>query len=234
MKNKILLVDDEQDIVEFLEYNLIQAGYEVISAFGGNEALEKIKAWPDLIVLDVMMPDIDGYQVYSKIRQMDGGYHQIPIIFLTAKSDEIDEIYGLNLGADDFIQKPTSPKKLIARIQSTLRRREPATVELKKGKESDELFAGPLKINKSTYAVYLDNAKIILPKKEFEILHYLTSNPGKVYSREDLLNKIWGKDIYVVERTIDVHIRKIREKLGKYGSLIETVKGVGYRFAADE
>lgn len=234
MKSKILLVDDERDIVEFLEYNLLQAGYEVITAFGGNEALDKVKAWPDLIVLDVMMPDLNGYEVYSKIHKMDGDYDKLPIIFLTAKSDEIDEIYGLNLGADDFIQKPTSPKKLIARIQSTLRRREAVRTKADAAVRENEITAGPLTINKSTYAVYLDDKKVIFPKKEFEILYYLTSNPGKVYSRESLLNKIWGKDIYVVERTVDVHIRKIREKLGKYGRLVETIKGVGYRFAGNE
>ncbi len=226
MKTKILLVDDEKDIVEFLQYNLVQEGFKVITAYNGKDALDKISAKPDLVILDIMMPKMDGYEVCTRIRSMDE-YKNIPIIFLTAKSSEIDEVHGLNLGADDFIQKPISPKKLIARVKSNLRKAE----SVQSGTQtSKEITAGPLVINKEMYQVLLDDKHIVLPKKEFEILAYLASNPGKVFHRDKILSDVWGNDIYVVERTIDVHVRKIREKLGKHADLIETIKGVGYRF----
>jgi len=223
---KILLVDDEKDIVEFLQYNLEQEGFKVIVAYDGREALEKISKKPDLIILDVMMPRMDGYETCSKIKNMDE-YKNIPIIFLTAKSSEIDEVHGLNIGAVDFIQKPISPKKLVARVKSNLRKMETAKDSQS---QSKEIAIGPLLIEKEKYSVLLNGNPIILPKKEFEILAYLAANPGKVFLRSKILNDIWGTDIYVVERTIDVHVRKIREKLDEYADLIETIKGVGYRF----
>lgn len=223
---KILLVDDERDIVEFLEYNLIQEGFEVISAFDGKEALEKLKSKPDLIILDVLMPKMDGFETCEKIRSIKE-FKKTPIIFLTAKSAEVDEIKGLNLGADDFIRKPISPKKLIARVKSNLRKSELLPSESTKVKE---IKIGPLLIDKEKYTVLLDGKNIIFPRKEFEILSFLAANPGKVYHRDKILADVWGTDIFVVERTVDVHIRKIREKLGKYSDLIETIKGVGYRF----
>lgn len=223
---KILLVDDERDIVEFLEYNLIQEGFEVISAFDGKEALEKLKSKPDLIILDVLMPKMDGFETCEKIRSIKE-FKNTPIIFLTAKSAEVDEIKGLNLGADDFIRKPISPKKLIARVKSNLRKSELLPSESTKVKE---IKIGPLLIDKEKYTVLLDGKNIIFPRKEFEILSFLAANPGKVYHRDKILADVWGTDIFVVERTVDVHIRKIREKLGKYSDLIETIKGVGYRF----
>jgi len=230
MQTKILLVDDEKDIVEFLQYNLIQEGFKVITAFNGKEALEKISQKPDLIILDVMMPKMDGYEVCSKIRSMEE-FKNTPIIFLTAKASEQDEVLGLNIGADDFIQKPISPKKLTARVKSNLRKLETAQVEMNNMKE---IKAGPLTINKEKYSVSLSGTLIVFPKKEFEILAYLASNPGKVFHRDKILSDIWGTEIFVVERTIDVHVRKIREKLGSYADLIETIKGVGYRFKSDE
>jgi two-component system alkaline phosphatase synthesis response regulator PhoP len=226
MTSKILLVDDEKDIVEFLQYNLEQEGFKVIVAYDGKEALEKLSKNPDLIILDVMMPRMDGYETCSKIKTMEE-YKNIPIIFLTAKSSEIDEVHGLNIGAVDFIQKPISPKKLVARVKSNLRKMETAN-DIQS--QSKEIAIGPLVIDKEKYSVLLDGNPIILPKKEFEILAYLAGNPGKVFPRSKILNDIWGMDIYVVERTIDVHIRKIREKLDEYSDLIETIKGVGYRF----
>lgn len=230
MKTKILLVDDEKDIVEFLQYNLEQEGFKVITAYDGIEALEKMSQKPDLLILDVMMPRMNGYEVCSKIRSQDD-YKNIPIVFLTAKSSEIDEVHGLNIGANDFIQKPISPKKLIARVRSNLRRIETSQNELS---QNQEITIGPLVINKEKYTVMLKGKHIVLPKKEFEILAYLASNPGRVFHRDKILNDIWGSDVYVVERTIDVHVRKIREKLGSYAELIETIKGVGYRFKDDE
>lgn len=230
MKTKILLVDDEKDIVEFLQYNLIQEGFNVIAAFNGKEALEKISQKPDLIILDVMMPKMDGYEVCSKIRSMED-FKNTPIIFLTAKASEQDEVIGLNIGADDFIQKPISPKKLVARVKSNLRKLETSQIEINK---SVEINAGPLTINKEKYTVSLAGKPLVFPKKEFEILAYLASSPGKVFHRDRILGDIWGSEIFVVERTIDVHVRKIREKLGNYADLIETIKGVGYRFKSDE
>ncbi|MDX9924631.1 MAG: response regulator transcription factor [Ignavibacteriaceae bacterium] len=225
MATKILLVDDEKDIVEFLQYNLEQEGFEVLAAYDGKEALEKMELNPDLVILDVFMPKMDGYEVCTKIRLMED-HKTTPVIFLTAKSSETDEIHGLNLGADDFIQKPISPKKLIARVKSNLRKIETTVAS----SDSNIIMIGPLVIDREQFVVILEGQTLIFPKKEFEIISYLASNPGKVFDRDKILNDVWGSDIYVVERTIDVHVRKIREKLGKYGNLIETVKGVGYRF----
>jgi two-component system, OmpR family, alkaline phosphatase synthesis response regulator PhoP len=225
MKTKILLVDDEKDIVEFLEYNLRQEGFEVISAHDGDEALQKISQNPDLIILDIMMPKLDGYETCRKIRTLQG-HENTPIVFLTAKSSEMDEILGLELGASDFIQKPISPKKLIARVKSNLRKHEAG----EKKTEPVKINIGPLKIDRDTYTVIIDGTEKIFPRKEFEVLYYLANNPGKVFSRDALLKDIWGTDVFVVDRTVDVHIRKIREKLENFSDLIETVKGVGYRF----
>ncbi len=226
MGTKILLVDDEKDIVEFLQYNLEQEGFEVISAYDGAEAIQKLPLNPEMIILDVMMPKLNGFEVCKVIRETDG-FENTPVIFLTAKTSEMDEIKELELGADDFIKKPISPKKLIARVKSNLRKREfsnsfngaPTTIKV-----------GPIEIDREKYVVYIDGEQVIFPRKEFEILSYLANHPGKVFPRDTILKDVWGSDIFVVERTVDVHIRKIREKLNKYENLIETVKGVGYRF----
>ena len=226
MKTKILLVDDEQDIVEFLHYNLVQEGFDVITAFDGEEALRRMRENPDLVILDIMMPKMDGYEVCAKIRKIKD-HEKTPVIFLTAKAAEADEIQGLNLGADDFIKKPISPTKLVARVKANLRKIDnPDAVKEKNLKIS----IGPLFIDRESFKILVNEEEIVFPKKEFEILAYLASNPGKVYPREKLLAEIWGADIFVVERTVDVHVRKIREKLGEFADLIETIKGVGYRF----
>jgi two-component system, OmpR family, alkaline phosphatase synthesis response regulator PhoP len=224
MKTKILLVDDEKDIVEFLQYNLEQEGFDVIAAYSGLEALQKIPKKPDLIILDVMMPGMDGYEVCQNIRSSKG-FETTPIIFLTAKSAEMDEIRGLNLGADDFIRKPISPKKLIARVKSNLRKNESPA-----GSKSGKISIGPIVIDREQYKVFLEGKDVVFPRKEFEILAYLASQPGRVFPREQILSDVWGSDVYVVDRTIDVHVRKIREKLGDFADIIETIKGVGYRF----
>jgi two-component system alkaline phosphatase synthesis response regulator PhoP len=226
MNEKILLVDDEKDIVEFLQYNLEKEGFEVIIAYDGAQAIQKLVDKPDLIILDIMMPKINGFDVCKIIRETEG-FERTPIIFLTAKSSEMDEIKGLELGGDDFIRKPISPQKLIARVNANLRKREYSSSE---EKSHLNLKIGPIEIDREKYVVKIDNKEVFFPKKEFELLYYLASQPGKVFNRDILLKKIWGDDIYVVERTIDVHVRKIREKLGKYEDLIETIKGVGYRF----
>ncbi len=227
---KILLVDDEVDILEFLKYNLEQEGFEVLVSTNGKDALKKIFQNPDLIVLDIMMPGMDGFELYQQIKSNKSS-QDIPIIFLTAKSGETDEIKGLDLGASDYIQKPISPKKLIARIKSNLRKSPPIE---KKSKEAENLKIGPLEINVEKFAIKVDNKLKFFPRKEFQLLYFLASNPGKVMKRETILKEIWGNDVYVIDRTIDVHIRKVREKLDKHSEIIETIKGVGYRFKHNE
>jgi two-component system, OmpR family, alkaline phosphatase synthesis response regulator PhoP len=227
---KILLVDDEVDILEFLKYNLELEGFEVLVSTDGKDALEKIFQKPDLIVLDIMMPGMDGYELYQQIKSNKSS-QEIPIIFLTAKSGETDEIKGLDLGASDYIQKPISPKKLIARIKSNLRK---SPLLEKKNKEAEHLKIGPLEINVEKFAIKVDNKLKFFPRKEFQLLYFLASNPGKVMKRETILKEIWGNDVYVIDRTIDVHIRKVREKLDKHSEIIETIKGVGYRFKHNE
>lgn len=223
---KILLVDDEEDILEFLKYNLEQENFEVLLSSNGKDALKKISQNPDLIVLDVMMPEIDGFELYELIKNNKES-QDIPVIFLTAKSGETDEIKGLNLGASDYIQKPISPKKLIARIKSNLRK---ISANEKKLQAPVEVKIGPLIIDVDKFVVKIDGKQKFFPRKEFQLLYFLASNPGKVLNRETLLKEIWGNDVFVIDRTIDVHIRKIREKLAKNSELIETVKGIGYRF----
>jgi two-component system alkaline phosphatase synthesis response regulator PhoP len=226
---KILLVDDEPDIVEFLKYNLEQNGYDVIVGHDGLQALKKLSENPELIILDIMMPHLNGYEVYNKIRE-NKNFTDVPIIFLTAKSGETDEIKGLELGASDFIQKPISPKKLIARVKLNLRKNK---VDLTSN-DVKKLEIGPLVIDKEKYVVNIDNVETILPRKEFNLLFFLANNPDRVFSRDELLKEVWGDDVYVVDRTVDVHIRKIREKLGKHAYLIDTIKGVGYKFKSVE
>ncbi len=227
---KILLVDDEPDIVEFLKYNLELQKFEVIVGHDGEEALQRLSEKPDLIVLDIMMPKLDGFETCKRIRQ-NKEFANVPIVFLTAKAGEIDEIKGLELGASDYIQKPISPNKLVARVKSNLRKAEGF---VSKKSESIKITYGPIEINKETYEVFIDSEKKVFPRKEFEVLYYLINNPGRVFGREILLKEIWGSDVYVVDRTVDVHIRKIREKLDTHADLIETVKGVGYRLKSVE
>lgn len=226
---KILLVDDEPDIVEFLKYNLELNNYEVIVGYDGLQALTKLSENPNLIILDIMMPHLNGYEVYKKIRENEA-FVNVPIIFLTAKSGETDEIKGLELGASDYIQKPISPKKLLARVKSNLRKSIAAFSDNIKNK----LEIGNIVIDKEKYLVHIENHETIFPKKEFSLLFFLAQNPGRVFSRDELLKEVWGDGVFVVDRTVDVHIRKIREKLGKYASMLETIKGVGYKFKSVE
>lgn len=227
---KILLVDDEKDIVEFLSYNLEEEGFSVVCGYDGIDALNKLAEKPDLIILDIMMPKLDGFETCKKIRGTKGFEHT-PIIFLTAKSGEVNEIHGLELGANDYIQKPISPKKLIARVKSNLRNVDQLT---QKRKLPSIVKIGPLVIDRDKYVIHVNGYLKIFPRKEFELLYFLAQNPGRVFGREGLLKEVWGDDVYVVDRTVDVHIRKIREKLEKFDYLIETIKGVGYRFKSEE
>lgn len=228
MPKKILVVDDEKDIVEMLKYNLEKEGYSVISALNGIRALEQAREnKPDLILLDIMMPEMDGWEVCKQLMK-DERTSTIPVIFLTAKGSEVDEVVGLELGADDYIIKPISIRKLIARVKTALRRKE--ILDTPGETVQDILSIEGMEINIPNYTVKIGKQELVLPKKEFETLVYLASHRGRVISREVLLNAVWGENVVVVDRTVDVHIRKIREKLGKYGDYIETVKGVGYRF----
>ena len=227
---KILLVDDEPDIVEFLKYNLEQQNFKVLVGYNGIEALKKVKQNPDLIILDIMMDGMNGFEVCEKIKA-NPKYENIPIIFLTAKAGEVDEIKGLKIGASDYIQKPISPKKLIARVISNLRKSGKVQKQTAAPRVTE---AGPILIDLDKYIIKVSGKTKILPRKEFKLLHFLAENPGKVFTRDDLLKSVWGEDVYVVPRTVDVHIRKIREKLGESAGLIETVKGVGYKFKSFE
>lgn len=221
-KQTILVVDDEQDLLDLIEYNLQKEGFDVLRAENGLDGIEMAREHkPNLVLLDIMMPQMDGIEVCDRMREDDELKH-IPIIFLTARSDEKTEVEGLNKGADDFITKPISTTKLISRIKAVLRRFDKNEEKIQKLKVHD------LEIDKDRYLVLKDGEEFQLPRKEFELLYYLASKRGKVRDRQTLLNKVWGDNIYVVDRTVDVHVRKIREKLGDH--YIETVKGVGYRF----
>ncbi len=226
---KLLVVDDEQDIVDLISYNLKKEGYTVLTATNGTSALEIAKQeLPDLIILDIMMPGLDGFEVCRMLRQYPQT-SQVSIVFLTAKTGEIDQIIGLELGADDYIQKPVSPRVLVARVKTILRRMaERVRTEMIVAPEM--LCIDTLEINRQNYTVRIDEHESFFPKKEFELLAFLASNRGKVFTRDSLLRRIWGESVYVVDRTVDVHVSKVREKLGRYAPLVETVKGVGYRF----
>jgi two-component system alkaline phosphatase synthesis response regulator PhoP len=229
MAKRILIVDDEQDILDLLKYNLEAEGYETLLASDGLQALERAKSNPDLIILDVMLPGKDGWDVMRQLRQ-NAGTQKIPVIFLTAKSSEIDEVVGLELGADDYISKPISMRKLLARVKMVLRKaRSPE-------QDSEEVLQfGEVEINTSKYSVNVAGTSVPFTKKEFELLVFLARRPGRVVTRDTLLNEIWGDNVVVIDRTIDVHIRKIREKLGDDNlQFIETIKGVGYRLKAEE
>lgn len=217
---KILIADDEADILEILSFNLMAEGYDVVTAKNGNEALEKAKQTkPDLIILDVMMPGKNGVEVCNLLR-LQPAYNDTLIIFLTAMSDEGAVIKGLETGADDYITKPISPKVLLSKVNALFRR-------VSTG-ETSVIKVGDFEIDREKYIVTYNNSQIILARKEFELVSLLASKPGKVFLRSEILNRIWGTEVIVGDRTIDVHIRKIRQKLGV--DCITTVKGVGYKF----
>jgi len=229
MQKTILVVDDEKDIVEMLKYNLEKEGYKVITAQDGKQALEQAKRSVDLILLDIMMPAMNGLDVLRELKRNEKTEF-VPVLFLTAKGSEVDEVIGLELGAEDYIVKPISLKKLLARVRTVIRRGNMSET----GKDPSSLLRiDELVINVPNYTVKAGSKDLVLPKKEFETLVYLVRHRGRVISREVLLNAIWGEGVFVVDRTVDVHIRKIREKLGKHADLIETVKGVGYRCRAE-
>ena len=220
---KILIVDDEPDILELIEYNLKKEGYQVFTATNGQEGITVAKkVHPDLIILDIMMPKMDGIEACRLMRAIPE-FKNTFMVFLTARSEEYSEIAGFNVGADDYIAKPIKPRALVSRINAILRRNA-GTEEVSENK----LEIGDLVIDREAYLVFQGGNKVILAKKEFELLYLLASKPGKVYTRESILKNIWEDSVVVTNRTIDVHIRKLREKLGE--TYVSTVKGVGYKF----
>lgn len=225
IKQKILVVDDEPDIVELIAYNLKREGYQVYTATNGQEAVTSAKkVMPDLIILDVMMPKMDGIEACRIMRAMPE-FKSTFMVFLTARSEEYSEIAGFNVGADDYIAKPIKPRALLSRINAILRR------NLQSEETPDErLEISDLVIDREAFLVFKNGEKIVLAKKEFELLYLLASKPGKVYTREAILKNIWEDSVVVTNRTIDVHIRKLREKIGE--GYVATVKGVGYKFEA--
>ncbi len=223
-KFKILLVDDEKDILEFLGYNLEKEGFRIYKSGNGQEAIELAqKVLPHLILLDVMMPVMDGIETCEHMRKMDG-LRDCLIAFLTARGEDYSQIAGFDAGGDDYITKPIKPKLLVSRVKALLKRYS----ESDSHPENIELIPEDIIIDKERYLVIVKGKKLVLPKKEFELLNLLYSKPERVFTREDIFHQVWGDNIIVGDRTIDVHIRKLREKLGD--EYIKTIKGVGYKF----
>jgi two-component system alkaline phosphatase synthesis response regulator PhoP len=220
---KILLVDDEQDILEIVGYNLSQEGYKIVTASNGKEAIAVAKKeLPNLIIMDVMMPEMDGMEACEAIRKLPE-LQNVIITFLTARSEDYSQVAGFDAGADDYIAKPIKPKLLVSKVKALLRRLKDV-----EGAASENLTLGNIIINREEYKISIDNREISLPRKEFELFYLLASKPGKVFKREEILDKVWGNEVIVGGRTIDVHIRKLREKIGE--ELFKTIKGVGYKF----
>lgn len=226
MKKKdicILLVDDEPDIIEIIRYNLSSEGYRIVTAENGREALKvAIKEKPQLIILDVMMPEMDGIETCTQMRKLPELSNTV-ITFLTARGEDYSQMAGFDAGADDYITKPIKPKVLTSKVKALLRRFKETI-----NPDADVLTIGDLVINRDEYKVISDKEEITLPRKEFELLYLLASHPGRVYKRDEIMEKIWGNDVVVGGRTIDVHIRKLREKIGD--DRFQTIKGVGYKF----
>jgi two-component system alkaline phosphatase synthesis response regulator PhoP len=224
---KILLVDDEPDILEIVGYNLKNEGYKIYTAKNGIEAVESAKKYePHLIILDIMMPEMDGIEACEKIRATKG-LENVLITFFTARSEDYSQMAGFDVGADDYITKPIKPKVLISKIKALLRR-----VDDVSNSETEKIKIGDFIIDREEYVIIKNGEKMSLPRKEFELFALLASKPGKVFKRDDILNQVWGNEVVVGGRTIDVHIRKLREKLGDDN--FKTIKGVGYKFVIDE
>jgi two-component system, OmpR family, alkaline phosphatase synthesis response regulator PhoP len=229
-QSKILLVDDEVDILEFISYNLEKEGYKVYTAQNGAEAIKVAeKTLPDLIILDVMMPEMDGIAACEEIRRIPALQHTI-IAFLTARGEDYSQIAGFEAGADDYITKPIRPKVLVSRVKALLKRTSTVggTTSVTVIENSHTVTIGNLIIDKERYLILKDGEEMILPRKEFELLSLLVSKPGKVFTREEIYYSVWGDNVVVADRTIDVHIRKLREKIGN--DQIKTLKGIGYKF----
>ena len=220
---KILLVDDEPDILEIVGYNLLQEGYQIVTAANGREAVATAKSeLPHLIIMDVMMPEMDGMEACESIRKIPE-LSNVIIAFLTARNEDYSQVAGFDAGADDYINKPIKPKLLVSKVKALLRR-----LKSEEKQNSETLNVGGIEINREEYKIIKDDIEIVLPRKEFELFYLLASKPGKVFKREEILDKVWGNDVIVGGRTIDVHIRKLREKIGD--DFFKTIKGVGYKF----
>jgi len=216
---KILIADDDPDILEFLQYNIEKEGYTVFTVSDGEAAISKAKeVIPDLIILDIMMPKKDGVETCRQLREITD-LQKTFIMMLTAREEEYSEVAAFQNGANDYITKPIKPRALMSRIESIFKRNVPTL-------ENEEIKINDLVINKTTYSIHKNGVEIKFPKKEFEVLFLLSTHPNKVFTRDELLNKIWGTEVFVVPRTVDVHIRKIREKIGE--DYIKTIKGIGY------
>jgi two-component system alkaline phosphatase synthesis response regulator PhoP len=219
---RILLVDDDADILEIVGYNLSQEGYQISTAINGREAIAKAKKLlPHLIIMDIMMPEMDGMEACENIRKIPE-LSNVIITFLTARSEDYSQVAGFDAGADDYITKPIKQKLLVSKVKALLRRLKETE------KDSETLNVGGIEINREEYKIIKDNIEIVLPRKEFELFYLLATKPGKVFKREEILDKVWGNDVIVGGRTIDVHIRKLREKIGD--DFFKTIKGVGYKF----
>jgi two-component system alkaline phosphatase synthesis response regulator PhoP len=224
--HKILVIDDELEIVELLSYNLQKEGYEVFTAHNGKKGVEVARqCLPDLILMDIMMPYMDGVEACRLIRETPE-LKDVYIIFLTARAEEYSEVAAFDTGADDYIVKPIKPRALMSRVSAFLRR------DHKKNINPDIIKIGKFTIDRQSYSLDIGNETLNLPKKEFELLYFLAESPRKVFSRDELLHRIWGSDVFVLARTVDVHIRRLREKIGR--DCIRTIKGVGYKFVYED
>jgi len=231
MRQRIVLIEDEKDIVELVRYNFRKEGFEVASFTSGKEGLEHLRRSPaDLVLLDIMLPDLDGFEICKRLRAEDR-IRSLPVIFLTAKGEEIDRVLGLEIGADDYVVKPFSPRELVARVKAVLRRQARPAAKL-------EVIEVPdLRLDSRTQEVTVRGRSVELSTLEFKLLHFLASHPRRIFNREHLLDEVWGRDRFVTPRTVDVHIRRLREKIeaqAERPQFIHTVRGSGYRFATEE
>ncbi len=224
MATRILVVDDEPDLLELVRFNLAQEGFDVETAASGEDALARIRrSPPDLLILDLLLPDVAGTEICRRLRG-DASLRELPVIMLTARSEEIDRVVGLELGADDYVTKPFSPRELVLRVRAVLRRAS------REGAGAEILEQAALRVDRQAHRAFVSDREIDLTAKEFDLLAALMQRPGRVLSRQRLLDEVWGSSITVTSRTIDTHLKRLRAKLGESGDLIETVRGVGYRF----
>ncbi len=229
-RENVYVIEDEPDILEVIEYNLSREGYRVGASRDGSDGLRKVREeHPDLVLLDLMLPNLDGIEICKRLKN-DPVTRPIPVVMLTAKGEESDIVLGLGVGADDYVTKPFSPKELVARVKAVLRRG-----PLKESTDKQERITltaegGSVVVDAGRHEVVIDGENIIFTATEFRLLHYLASHPGRVFTREQLINRVIGEDAVIIDRNIDVHVRSVRKKLARYREMIETIRGVGYRF----
>jgi two-component system phosphate regulon response regulator PhoB len=222
---RILVIDDEPDLVDLVVHHLRASGHEAISAGSGRAGLERAREQPDLIILDLMLPDMDGTEVLRALKA-DDRTRPIPVIFLSARTDEVDRVVGFELGAEDYVAKPFSPRELVLRVRALLRRRGDS-------EDAAAMRAGGLTVDLGSHRVEVDGEPVELTATEFRLLAHLMRKPGRVLERDRLLDAVWGQEVYVTPRTVDTHVQRLRQKLGAAGNMIETVRGVGYRFSEE-